>query len=250
MITVSLRFYEELNDFLPLERQKIRFQIKLNHPTSIKDLIESCGVPHPEVDLILINGESVDFGSRISDGDDISVYPVFESFDISGVTRLQERPLRRLRFIADANLGKLVRKMRLLGFDVAFDKRTTKDDIIETMINDNRVILCIDRRLLMRKQVQRGYCIRSDDSNLQTLEVIRRFDLLDFINPFTRCVYCNALVNPVDKAEVLKYLDPKTKEFYDEFTQCPQCKKIYWDGSHTERLQSFIDWVKRELKLK
>jgi len=250
MITVSLRFYEELNDFLSPRRQKARFQRKLQYPTSIKDLIESCGVPHTEVDLILINGNSVDFRFLISDGDDISVYPVFESFDISGVTRLQARPLRRLRFVADANLGRLARKMRLLGFDVAFDKKATKDDIMQTMICHNRVILSIDRGLLMRKEVQRGYCVRSDDANLQTLEVMRRFDLVNYINPFTRCSSCNGLVRPVDKAEVLELLEPKTKAFYDDFTQCPQCEKVYWEGSHAERLQAFVDWIKKELESK
>lgn len=247
MITVSLRFYEELNDFLPAARRKIRFQRELPYPPSVKDLIESCGVPHTEIDLILINGRSVGFRFRVSDGDEISVYPVFESFDISGVTRLQERPLRDLRFVADTNLGKLARKMRLLGFDAAFDKEATKDDIIQSMMRHNRVILSTDRRLLMRKEVQRGYCVRSDEANLQTLEVMRRFDLVNQINPFTRCPHCNGSVKPVDKADVLEHLETKTKAFYDDFTQCTQCKKIYWDGSHTARLRSFIDWIKGEL---
>ena len=247
MITVSLRFYEELNDFLPQARRKIRFQRQLPYPTSAKDLIESCGVPHPEVDLVLVNGESVDFGFRVSDGDNVSVYPVFESFDISGVTMLQERPLRHLQFAADTNLGKLARKMRLLGFDVAFFKEAAKNDIIQSVLSDKRVILSTDRRLLMRKEVQRGYCVRSDDANHQTLEVVRRFDLANHITPFTRCPHCNGAVEPVDKAEVLECLEPKTKAFYDDFTRCTECKKIYWEGSHTERLRAFIGWIKEEL---
>jgi len=250
MITVSLRFYEELNDFLPRVRRKTRFQRELPHPTSVKDLIESCGVPHTEVDLILVNGSSVDFRCRVSDGDDISVYPVFESFDVSGVVRLQQRPLRRLQFVADGNLGRLARKMRLLGFDVAFDTKATKEDIIQAMTRENRVILTGDRRLLMRNEVQRGYCVRSHDANLQTLEVMRRFDLANSINPFTRCPSCNALVQPVDKQAVLELLEPKTKAFYEDFTQCRHCKKVYWEGSHTERLESFVDWIQAELASK
>lgn len=250
MNTVSLRFYEELNDFLPRAHQKTRFSRNLPHPTSVKDLIESCGVPHTEVDLILINGTSVDFGFRISDGDEISVYPVFESLDISGITRLQERPLRRLQFVADANLGKLARKMRLLGFDVAFDKRAAKDDLIQAMIGQNRVILSKDRGLLMRNEVQRGYCVRFNDANLQTLEVIRRFDLANYIDPFTRCLCCNGLVQPADKEGVLELLEPKTRAFYEDFTQCQDCKKVYWKGSHTERLGAFVDWIREELTSK
>jgi hypothetical protein len=140
--------------------------------------------------------------------------------------------------------------MRLLGLDVTFKKNASKDDLIQSMIHDKRVILTTDRGLLMRKIVERGYCVRSKDPKFQTLEVIHRFDLINFINPFTRCVYCNNIVNPVEKAEVLNYLEPKTREFYNEFSQCPKCKKIYWKGSHTEHFQKFVDWIKKELKIK
>ncbi|MCD6352676.1 MAG: Mut7-C ubiquitin/RNAse domain-containing protein [Proteobacteria bacterium] len=249
MITVFLRFYEELNDFLPLEHQKVRFQRKLKQSPSVKDLIESCGVPHPEVDLILINGESVGFDHRISNRDDISIYPVFESFDISDVKRLQARPLRQLQFVADGNLGKLARKMRLLGLDVAFDASAAKDDLLQTMINDNRVILTTNRGLLMRKIVERGYCVRSDNPTIQTREVIRRFDLVNVISPFTRCVCCNAVLKSVNKEEVLEYLKADTRKFYDAFTQCPECRKVYWYGSHTVRIQKFVEWIRKDFSV-
>jgi uncharacterized protein with PIN domain len=149
--------------------------------------------------------------------------------------------------VADTNLGKLARKMRLLGFDVAFDKEAAKEDIIQSMLGDERVILSTDRRLLMHKEIYRGYCVRSDDANHQTLEVLRRFDLANHISPFTRCPHCNDSVEPVEKTEVLEFLEPKTTAFYDDFTRCARCKKIYWEGSHAERLKTFVGWIKEEL---
>ncbi len=81
MITVSVRFYEELNDFLPRRRRKAPFEITLPQPSSVKDLAESCGVPHTEIDLILVNSKSTTFDRLVSDGDHVSIYPVFEALD-------------------------------------------------------------------------------------------------------------------------------------------------------------------------
>ena len=94
MHKIYLRFYEELNDFLPEEKRKKRFIHQFIDRTSVKDLIESLGVPHTEVDLILANGKSVNFKYLINDEDDISVYPVFESFDITAVQHLRPKTLR------------------------------------------------------------------------------------------------------------------------------------------------------------
>ncbi|HNR12200.1 MAG TPA: Mut7-C RNAse domain-containing protein [Thermodesulfobacteriota bacterium] len=248
MITVTLRFYEELNDFLPAPNRKSLVVRTLTRPTSVKDLIESCGVPHTEVDLILVNSESQGFHYLVADGDSISIYPVFESFDISGSTRLQERPLRHLHFVADRHLGKLVRKLRVLGFDVAFDAQATHDDLIQRMLNENRVILSTDRRLLMRKVVVRGYCIRSNDTGQQVLEVVRRFDLIDAIQLLSRCAACNGLIKAVSKESVEEYLEPRTRKYYSAFTQCVHCKKIYWQGSHTLELASFIEWLRKAVQ--
>jgi len=116
----SIRFYEELNDFLPLERRKVDFSHEFQRRASIKDLIEALGVPHTEVDLILVNGASVDFSYIVRDGDRISVYPMFEAFDIQTVSRVRPQPLRVIRFVLDVHLGKLARYLRLLGFDTLY----------------------------------------------------------------------------------------------------------------------------------
>jgi sulfur carrier protein ThiS len=91
--TVYFRLYEELNDYLPAERKKRTFRLSLKGATTIEKAICSLGVPPEEVDLVLVNGESVPFNHVICEGDRISIYPIFESLDISNVTRLRDKPL-------------------------------------------------------------------------------------------------------------------------------------------------------------
>src|SRR3989338_9144205 len=116
MSRAHFRFYEELNDFLPPERRKTTFTREFRNRASVKDMIEALGVPHTEVDLILVNGASVDFSYLVQDGDRISVYPMFESFDIRPLVHLRPRPLREPKFVLDTHLGKLAVYLRLLGF--------------------------------------------------------------------------------------------------------------------------------------
>ena len=240
MIKVFVRFYEELNDFIRADWRKRQIERQLGHRTTTKDLIESFGVPHTEVDLILVNGVSVDVAHRVDDGDIISVYPVFESFDISVVTRLQERPLRDLRFIADCHLGKLAGKMRLLGFDVEYRNDIDDDELATAVVNDKRVLLSRDRRLLMRKIIDRGYLVRSQSPEEQVSEVIRRFDLTRQLRPFTRCARCNGILEPVEKQAVLHLLEPKTKLYFEDFFQCQSCRQVYWQGSHLSAIKELI----------
>lgn len=240
MIKVFVRFYEELNDFIRADWRKRQIERQLGHRTTTKDLIESFGVPHTEVDLILANGVSVDFAHRVDDGDIISVYPVFESFDISEVTRLQERPLRDLRFIADCHLGKLAGKMRLLGFDVEYRNDIDDDELSAAVVNDKRVLLSRDRRLLMRKIIDRGYLVRSQNPDEQIAEVIKRFDLGRQLQPFTRCARCNGILERVEKAAVLHLLEPKTKLYFEDFFQCQSCHQVYWQGSHLSAIKELI----------
>ena len=240
MINVFIRFYEELNDFIRADYRKKQIERRLKHRTTVKDLIESFGVPHTEVDLILVNGNSADFSHRVSDGELISVYPVFESFDISEVTRLQERPLRNLQFIADCHLGKLAGKMRLLGIDVDFRNIVSDDELVAAVVNDRKVLLSRDRRLLMRKVIDRGYLVRSQNPDEQVAEVIIRFDLRSQLHPFTRCARCNGILERVEKNTVLHRLEPKTRLYFEDFFQCQACQQVYWRGSHFSAIEDFI----------
>ncbi|HSW52088.1 MAG TPA: Mut7-C RNAse domain-containing protein, partial [Sulfuricaulis sp.] len=156
MSQVQLRFYEELNDFLPPERRKVSFTHELTRRTSIKDLIESFGVPHTEVEVILVNGRSVDFSHIVQPGDRISVYPMFESLDISPLLRLRDKPLREPRFVIDANLGQLARYLRLLGFDVLYRNSFTDREVARIAGEEGRIVLTRDRALLQHKIITHG----------------------------------------------------------------------------------------------
>jgi len=180
------RFYEELNDFLSADKRKIAFAYKLSGSPSVKDVIEAVGVPHTEVDLILINGNSVKFDHILSHGDHISVYPVFENFDISHVTRLRPEPLRETRFIVDVHLGRLSRLLRMLGFDTLYKNNYKNEEIITEALTQKRIILTRDPGLLKNKSITHGYLIRGTDPHEQAREVIRRFDLSSQAKPFIR----------------------------------------------------------------
>jgi len=171
------RFYEELNDFLPADKRKIAFPYKFSGSPSVKDVIEEIGVPHTEVDLILINGNSVKFDHKLSNGDHISVYPVFETLDISNVTQLRPKPLRKTRFIADVHLGRLAQLLRMLGFDTLYKNNCKNEEIITEALTQKRIILTLDPGLLKNRSITHGCLIRETDPHKQVHEVIRRFDL-------------------------------------------------------------------------
>ena len=191
MKTAYLRFYEELNDFLPKEKRKKRFEHNFIDRTSVKDMIESLGIPYMEIDLILVNGKSVDFSYLVNDKDAISVYPVFESFDISNVQLLRSQPLREPKFVADVHLGKLVTYLRMLGFDTIYKNNFTDNELVRISLKEKRAILTKDREILKRNDVTHCYWVRNKELEKQMKEVIIRFDLKDQIKKFTRCVNCN-----------------------------------------------------------
>jgi len=233
----EFRFYEELNDFLKPERRKRSLAFAFNGQPGIKDPIEAFGVPHTEVELIVVNGESVGFDYRLRHGDRVVVYPVFESFDVSPLVKLRDRPLRRTAFVIDVNLGKLARQLRLLGFDTLYDNRYRDDEIADIAAAQHRIVLTRDRRLLFARRITHGYWVRSVRAERQVEEVLGRFDLRGCIEPFQRCMVCNGLMEEVAKAEVLHLLEPKTRLYYQEFYRCTGCAKVYWEGSHIDDIR-------------
>lgn len=240
---IILRFYEELNDFLPPDKRKHAFEYELKEPASVKDIIESVGIPHTEVDLILVNSRSVDFNYLIAHGDQISVYPVFEALDITPLVHLRPEPLRQTRFILDTHLGRLAAYLRMLGFDTLYRNDYDDQALAAISVSEKRILLTCDRRLLMRKIITHGYFVRSRQPREQLLEIIKRFDLYDVVHPFTRCIHCNSLIHKVAKEEVISQLQPRTRKYYMDFWQCPACKKIYWQGSHYQRMQKLIKLI-------
>lgn len=242
------RFYEELNDFLPEERRKVRFTHLYTDRTSVKDMIESLGVPHSEIDLILVNGQSVDFTYIVQDDDDISVYPVFESFDIRELNHLRGKPLREPKFVLDVHLGKLARYLRMLGIDVLYENSYSKDDLVNISLEKRRAILTRDRNLLKRNEITHAYWIRSEDPLEQAKEVVERFHLQNELKEFSRCMECNGVLESVDKEEIIEEIPPKVQAYQTEFYRCPQCRRLYWKGSHYERMKDLISRIEGDIK--
>jgi uncharacterized protein len=238
---VTLRFYEELNDFLPSNKRKKRFEHSFSDRTSVKDMIESLGVSHTEVDLILVNGDSVDFSYLINNGDDISVYPMFESLDITNLQRLRAKPLRKPKFILDVHLGTLAKYMRMLGFDTLYKNNYKDEDIVKISLKEKRAILTKDRGILKRSEVTHGYWIRSTITNEQIIEVIKHFDLKEQIKELSRCLKCNSLLKKIPKGQIIDRLPRKVKEYQQEFYYCMNCDKIFWKGSHYTKMKGIIE---------
>jgi uncharacterized protein with PIN domain len=237
MPSAHFRFYEELNDFLPPTRRKVRFEHRFSGQPAVKDLIEAVGVPHTEVDLILINGRSVDFSAPIVDGARISVYPVFEALDITPLLRVRARPLRTSRFVLDIHLGRLARYLRLLGFDTWYRNDYEDAELARISKSANRILLTRDRGLLKRSAVTHGYYVREGDARRQAQEVLARFHLYRAARPFARCLNCNGEVKAVDKAWIVDCLEPKTRRYFDQFWRCEGCQRLYWQDSHYERMR-------------
>lgn len=218
----------------------MRFHHHLGGRASVKDTIEALGIPHTEVDLIIANGRSVDFTYILRPGDVLSVYPVFESIDISPILRLRPEPLRAPKFVADTHLGRLARYLRMLGFDTKYRNDYRDHQLAEISSSERRILLTRDRGLLKRSEVTHGYCVRETDPKDQLAEVVHRFDLRGNIRPFRRCIRCNATLAPVDKDEVSDELLPETREYFDAFRRCQGCGQLYWKGSHYERMLRLI----------
>ncbi|HEY5705531.1 MAG TPA: Mut7-C RNAse domain-containing protein [Terrimicrobiaceae bacterium] len=249
---LQLVFHNDLADiFLPSRlRGKTPVVRKLREKTSVKDVIEACGVPHPEIDLIVassLSGEvsfDVDFRWQVEAPIRLNVYGVPAPADVlSSAPRLQTR--RFDRFVADGHLGKLARNLRLLGLDTFYEAEANDRRLLEIMNAEDRAMLTRDRRLLMHSVVRHGFCPRSSDPEEQTAEVLRRFGSLYSPNPtapFSRCLECNGLLESVPKESVLERLatEPLTLRYYDNYRMCSTCARIYWAGTHFDKLASRV----------
>lgn len=238
--TVTIRFYAELNDFLHRDHVQKAVEYRYKGRITVREAIESMGVPHSAVDLVLINGNPAGFSHHLQQGDYISVYPVFETFDISTVNGNRRKPLRITRFVIDAHLGKLARQLRLLGFDSVYYPGIEDDEIIRISLDENRIILTRDRALLKSSKVMHGYYIRATNIRDQLMEVMEKFNLASQIKPFTRCLVCNHLLEDVETSEIRGQIDDDTARIFKKFFRCSGCKKVYWEGSHYERMTEFI----------
>ncbi|HLF74711.1 MAG TPA: Mut7-C RNAse domain-containing protein [Anaerolineales bacterium] len=231
MSTATFLFFGRLNDFLGREQRGQSIAVRFRGQQSIKHLAESLGVPHPEIGRVQVNGRDAALDAITRDGDRVEVHPV------------PNGPPVEPRFLLDNHLGRLAAYLRMLGFDCLYRNDYEDAQLARILQGDERILLSRDRRLLMRKVVVHGYCLRSLDSRQQLIEVVERFELRKNIRPFHRCVRCNHPLEPVSKEAVLARLEPLTRQYFDEFHICPACKQIYWKGSHYERMQKLIEKI-------
>lgn len=241
MKLACFRFYAGLNDFLLPERRMVDVPYPFTGNPTAKSLIEALGVPHTEVDLVLVNGQSVSFSQAVHDGDRISVYPAFQALDITALSQVRPGPLPLPRFIVDVHLGRLAAYLRMLGFDALYRNDCSDEELSRIAATDQRILLTRDVGLLMRSAVTYGYYIRESNARQQLVEVLCRFNVLDSIHPFERCLRCNGRLESVQKEMVLKQVPARTREHYNEFWQCHGCGRVYWSGSHYRRMQQFIE---------
>lgn len=250
-MTVTIRFYEELNFFLKKEQQKQTITAEAAEGQTVKDLVESFSVPHVEVDLILINGQPVDFSYQVKAEDRISVYPVFERLDISSVNRLRPEPLREPRFIADVHLGTLARRLRILGFYTEYKNRADDSYLAERSREEELILLTRDRQLLMRKIVSRGLYVKNTHPTEQVREVVARLDLYAKLRPFSRCVACNGFLRvlPTEGPEWEAHrekIPPGVRRWCTTYRICESCGKVFWRGSHLNRLNTLLEQLEKD----
>jgi uncharacterized protein len=241
MPRATFRFYQELNDFLPAAQRRVAFEHEWRGTPSIKHLIESLGVPHTEVDLILVNDRSVEWTYQPQEGDRVAVYPVFESLDITPLIRLRPQPLREVRFVLDGHLGRLAAYLRMLGFDTWYQTHADDAALAQLSQEEHRILLTRDQGLLKRSAVTHGYWVRATAPREQLQEILARFDLQRQVNPFTRCLSCNGRLQPATREEVTNEVPENAARFYAEFWRCVSCGKVYWQGSHYQRMTRLIE---------
>lgn len=243
MVTATFRFYEELNNFLAPPRRRREFACPCSESATTKHMIEALGVPHTEVELVLVNGESAGFDWLLNDGDRVAVFPRFEMLDITPLLRVRDQPLRVTRFVADTHLGGLAHLLRMAGFDTLYDNNFQDSEIEVIVERDERILLTRDRELLKRRSITRGCYIRALRSTQQLYEIFDRLDLARSVRPFTLCLTCNAPLRAVAKAEVLARLPPAVRERFDHFSTCNVCQRVFWEGSHWRRMRALLDGI-------
>ena len=242
-VFASFRFYGELNDHLPPGQRNRAIPKSFIVSASAKDMIESLGVPHPEVDLILVNGDPADFSRLIRSGDRVAVYPAFESIDISSLLHHRPQALAEPKFVVDVHLGRLAAYLRMLGFDAIYDNNADDSDLVRMSREQQRTLLTRDRGVLKHSAVIHGYWVRETDTQLQLAEIVNRFDLARLLRPFSRCMVCNELLKPASKKEISSRVPPRVLEWCEEFRECRGCRRVYWEGSHSLRMRSWMERI-------
>jgi uncharacterized protein with PIN domain len=243
MHTANFLFVDELNDFLPLQRRAQVIAYPFSWKASIKDMIQSLGVPHAEIELLIVNEASVGMDYIVQDGDSVRVYPHFEAVDMPDKQRLRPPLQGKARFVLDTHLGDVAAYLRMLGFDTLYRNDYDDEELAAISDEQGRVLLTRDIGLLKRKRVLYGYFMRNVRPERRLRELVGRFKLMDYAEPFKYCMKCNGLLQSVPKSDILDRIPQTTAEQYNEFHQCADCQQVYWQGTHYEKMQRLIDEI-------
>lgn len=232
-------FHDQLNDFLPRARRSTVIAHSFDWRASVKDMIESLGVPHAEIEAIVVNGQPVDFAYIVAPDDSISVYPA------DGTGTPPALPLRppfagQPRFVLDTHLGRLAAYLRMMGFDTLYRNNYDDDELAQVSSSDTRILLTRDVGLLKRSIVTYGSFVRATNPYQQLIEVVRRYNLGTWKVLSRRCLKCNGQLELVAKSDVVHLLPQNTARYYDVFHRCQLCGQVYWKGPHYMRMQAFI----------
>lgn len=238
-VTIAhIHFHEPLQELLRSRNREQLQRIEFKGSQTIKHLVESLGVPHTEVGLLQVMENTIGFGYLVKKGDMVHVHHSSADLDhLSGMFN-DGRMTIPARFILDNHLGKLAGDMRMLGLDADYSNKYQDQELAETTVAEKRILLTRDRQLLMRKTIRYGYLLRSLQPDEQLLEILQRFNLFSDIKLFQRCMVCNHQLEPVERDEIEHRLEPLTKKFFFEFQICIGCGRIYWPGSHVERMET------------
>jgi uncharacterized protein with PIN domain/sulfur carrier protein ThiS len=243
MFHVSVRCYAELNDFLSPEQRFVTFPLVLPQGISVEALLEEIGITPQVIDLVLVNGNSVGMLHKLAKNDRVTLYPVFESFDIASITKLQNSPLRRPRFILDVHLGKLAHYLRMFGFDTLYQNDYTNYMLCTLSVKEHRILLSKNHTLVKNESITHAHLVKNENSRAQLVEVFELLDLYSLSTPFTRCIDCNSMLQQIDKHSILSRIPQSVIDWCDDYLLCPGCNRIYWKGSHYQHMNKFVQHI-------
>ena len=155
-----------------------------------------------------------------------------------------------IKFIADNNVGKLARWLRVIGYDTLLFKQKDDARMIKTALSDERVVLTKDTQFMKRRLVTNGQLkailIKQDAPKNQIQEVVKNLNLDYHFKPFSLCLECNQTLIPRTKEEVQSLVPPHVFETQTQYTECPACHRIYWQGTHWQAMVKKLQDFQRE----
>ena len=233
---VRFKIFGRLKKFLGKPFQSDVIDLRWEEHRTLKDWIESLGIPHTEIGLVKVDTDSADLNSRLPSKCVVEVFEIEGPYDPRTEIMPGQTALGSVKFIADVHLGKLVRYLRILGLDCLYEEPWDDHILAQKAHDQKRIMLSRDMGLLQRKCISHGQFLHSDAPIKQAQEILKRYKIYDLCQPMSRCVSCNAPMNPVDKVKIEHLIEKGTKASYDKFFQCTSCSKVYWHGAHVKNI--------------